>query len=165
MLGGNAPIENQAEGSGVDPSGTPIVDPSDSGTDPNSDNLGEPGDTGGEDDPTPISIADVAVAKNVVGTPVALPNGNFSVTYQMVIENTGSVDLANIQLTEDLETEFGAGVFASVITPPAITVGPSQAGSTAPTLSTWNGGLGGSSATTIFAGSDGTVGTRRCGHG
>ena len=72
---------------------------------------GEPGDTGGEDDPTPISIADVAVAKNVVGTPVALPNGNFSVTYQMVIENTGSVDLMPIiQLTEDLETEFGAGV-------------------------------------------------------
>ena len=74
-LGGAAPIENQAEGSGVDPSGTPIVDPSDSGTDPNSDNLGEPGDTGGEDDPTPISIADVAVAKSVVGTPTRLPNG------------------------------------------------------------------------------------------
>ena len=85
-LGANAPLENQAEGGGTDPGGTPISDPSDSGTDPNTDNPGAPGDTGGSNDPTPLTIADIAVAKNVVGTPTALANGNFSVTYQLVVE-------------------------------------------------------------------------------
>jgi len=157
QLGANAPIMNQADGAGTDPSGMPIMDASDSGTDPNGDNPGEPGDTGGHDDPTPITIADVAVAKSVLGSPTALSNGNFSVTYQLVIENTGAVNLSNIQLTEDLEMEFGAGVFVGVITPPSIAVPPADAGSTPPTLTTWNGGLGGSAASTIFAGSDGLL--------
>ena len=81
-------------------SGQPLTttDDSDSGTDPNSSNTGEPGDTGTTDDATPLYIADLSVAKAVVGTPVLEANGNYVVTYQLVIENTGTVDLANLNL-------------------------------------------------------------------
>jgi len=52
-----------------------------------------------------------------------LSNGNFSVTYEVVIENTGTVDLANLTLQEDLATQYGpAYVNASnltLTTPPA----------------------------------------------
>ena len=74
-------------------------------------------------------------------------------TYQMVIENTGSVDLTNIQLTEDLETEFGAGVFVGVTTAPAITAGPSDGGSTAPSLGAWDG----AGNANVFDGNSGTL--------
>ena len=77
-------LENQgtATGEGINPD-TGMADPalaamddSDNGTDPNADN-GE----GGLDDPTPIIIADVSVAKQVVGTPTLLANGNYCLLY------------------------------------------------------------------------------------
>ena len=151
-------FENSATAAGDGPSGE-VTDDSDSGTDPNGDNPGEPGDKGTSDDPTPIIIPDVSVAKAVVGTPTMLPNGNFSVTYSLVVQNTGTVDLDNLQLTENLEMEFGAGVYVGVITPPSIAVGPAETadGSAAPTLATWDGGLGASGSTTIFDGMSGTL--------
>ena len=130
-------FENTATGGGDDPAGNPVTDPSDSGSDPNSDNPGEPGDTGGHNDPTPITFSEVSVAKEVAAPPTALPNGNFSVPYSIVLQNTGTTVLNNLQVTEDLESEFGAGVFVGVTTAPSIT-GPSEAGSVAPVLSAWD---------------------------
>ena len=129
-------LNNQATagGNGVNPDGTPMTDPdgnpvmttddSDNGTDPAGEN-GE--DVNGDgivgNDWTPIIIADIAVAKEAVGTPTLLSSGNFEVTYQLVIENTGTVDLANLSLVEDLATQFGnvyvdAGLL-TLVTPPA----------------------------------------------
>ena len=118
-------LNNQATatGDGINPdTGLPdpalaATDDSDNGTDPNSDN-----GSGTIDDPTPIIIADVSAAKESVGTPVLLSNGNYEVTYQVVIENTGTVDLANLTLGEDLATQFGAAYVnaggLSVVTAP-----------------------------------------------
>ena len=112
-------LDNQATvgGRAVDQVGAPFIDilgnpiladdDSDSGTNPQGTNPGESGDIGTDADPTPIIIADVGAAKEVVGTPTLLPNGNFEATYQVVIENTGTVDLANLTLAEDLATQFG----------------------------------------------------------
>jgi len=132
-------FENTATGGGEDPSGTAVTDPSDSGTDPNGNNSGEPGDTGGHNDPTRIIIADVSAAKQVVGTPTQLPNGNFEAIYQVVIENTGTVDLADLTLTEDLFTQFnGAYVDAYDL---ALTVAPADPTSNiALDIANWNGG-------------------------
>ena len=119
-------------GRGVDQLGAPFTDilgnpiladdDSDSGTNPQGTNPGESGDVGTDADPTPIIIADVDAAKESVGTPALLPNGNFAATYQVVIENTGTVNLANLTLGEDLATQFGAAyVNASgltLVTPP-----------------------------------------------
>jgi len=51
--------------------------------------------------------ADIAVAKQVFGIPTLLPSGNFGVVYEVVVENTGQADLANLSLTEDFVNEFG----------------------------------------------------------
>ena len=114
------PLENQATvgGNAVDEMGNPLTnsagdllvasDDSDSGVSPQGTNPGENGDLGTSDDPTPIIIADIAAAKQVVGAPTRLANGNFSATYRVVVENTGTVDLANLTLSEDLATQLGA---------------------------------------------------------
>ena len=51
-----------------------------------------------------------------------LTNGNFEVIYQVVIENTGTVDLANLTLIEDLASQFGpayANAYGlTIVTPP-----------------------------------------------
>ena len=129
------PLENQATvaGNAVDALGNPLTnsageaivasDDSDSGASPQGTNPDENGDLGTSDDPTPIIIADISAAKQVVGAPTQLPNGNFAATYQVVVENTGTVDLANLTLSEDLATQLGAAFEnasgLSLTTPPS----------------------------------------------
>jgi len=81
----------------------------------------------------------VSAAKEVSGAPRLLSNGNFEATYQVVIKNTGTVDLANLTLAEDLATQFGvAYVNASGLT---ITTPPADPVSTVTLDSAnWNGG-------------------------
>ena len=74
--GTSGPLDNQVVASGdavdgqgnpiLDSSGTPITatDDSDSGTDPNGDNSNDQGDMGTSDDPTPLLIPDVGIAKS-----------------------------------------------------------------------------------------------------
>ena len=158
--GGAVPLENQVEGrvqftdDGVP---QPLSDLSDSGTDAAGSNPGEPGDSGGEDDPTPLEISDIAVAKYVLGRPTQLANGNWLVDYELVVENTGNVPLTNLQLSEDLEREFGVGVFVGVVSLPVISVGPTLPGSVAPSLAGWDGGLDASGNTILFDGVSGTL--------
>ena len=84
-----------------------VTDLSDSGTNPDDPNPDAPGDNGTSDDPTPLHIADLAIAKSIVGEPFLTDLGNFVVTYQLVVENTGTVDLGSLSLLEDLTTQFG----------------------------------------------------------
>ena len=104
-----------------------VTDNSDSGTSPQGNNLGENGDLGTSNDPTPVIIADISAAKQVVGTPTLLSNGNFEATYRVVVENIGTVDLANLTLTEDLATQLD-GAFESV-SDLALVTGPTNVNS------------------------------------
>ena len=121
--------------------GNPLLadDDSDSGANPQGTNPDESGDGGTDADPTPIIIADVAAAKESVGTPTLLANGNFEATYQVVIENIGTVNLANLTLGEDLATQFGSAyVNASGL---SLVTAPSDPSSTvALNAANWNGG-------------------------
>ena len=128
-------LENQAtsSGAGLDENGNPLtdvsgnpviaVDDSDNGVDPDGENSEDNADGIFGNDPTPIIIPDISVTKEVFGTPVALPNDNFAVTYQLVVENTGNVDLANLSLQDDLATQYGAAYVSAgsltLVTPPA----------------------------------------------
>ena len=97
----------------TDASGQPttVSDDSDSGINPNDENGEEVTQDGiYANDPTSILIADLGIAKSLVGEPVLTDLGNYVVTYQLVVENTGTVDLANISLLEDLETQFGSAL-------------------------------------------------------
>ena len=129
--GSATPLDNQAEATGTgqdedgnvltDDLGNPItaMDDSDSGSDPNSDNSGEPGDMRTTDDPTPLQISDIGVAKQVGTVTPTTTSGVFDVEYTVVVENTGTVDLANLQVIEDFSGEFGAA-FDSVQSPVTI---------------------------------------------
>ena len=95
--------------------GNPITasDVSDNGADPNAENGEEvTGDGVFANDPTPLLIADLGIAKSIVGEPQLLANGNYVATYQLVIENTGTLDLASLSLLEDLSGQFG-GAFVN----------------------------------------------------
>jgi len=91
-------LENQATstGAGLDESGDPLTDDSgnpitvsddsDNGTDPAGENGQDDGDGVYGNNPTPVIIADISIAKQVFGTPILLPNGNFEVVYELVTE-------------------------------------------------------------------------------
>ena len=112
-------LNNQAiaSGFGVNPDGTPLTDPlgnpvatsddSDNGIDPNGENAEDDGDGVAGNDPTPVIIADLAIAKSIVGEPTLNDQGFYVVSFQVAVENTGTVDLASLSLLEDLSTQFG----------------------------------------------------------
>ena len=76
---------------------------------------------------TPVNIADLGIAKAIVGEPVLTDFGNFVVTYQVVVENTGTVNLGQLSLLEDLAGQFGSAfVNAGNLT---VTSGTSDPGS------------------------------------
>ena len=89
----------ESTGEAVDSSGNPVTDAngdpvlvsdfSDSGSDPIGNNLGEPGDTFGTDDPTPLLIPSIGLAKT---SGDAVANGqDWDVTFTIVFENNGTV--------------------------------------------------------------------------
>ena len=143
-------LNNQAVagGFGVNPDGTPLTDPmgdpvttfddSDNGVDPNSENAEDNGDGVFGNDPTPVIIADLAIAKSIVGQPVLNEFGFFVVTFQVAVENTGTVDLGSLSLQEDLSNQFGpAFVNAGNL---QIVTGTSDPGSNITVdPATWNG--------------------------
>ena len=136
---GDQELENQAQTSGTDPlSGQTPSDDSDDPTigsdfDNNADN--DP------DDPTPLILPEVTLRKAVLGDPVPATSGtvgNFELTYDLGITNTGNDVLAALTLTENFATQFG-GAFVGLVGTPTIV------GSTASDLPeinpTYDGGL------------------------
>ena len=82
------------------------MDLSDSGTDPSDSNNGEPGDSFGSDDPTPLQIPSIGLAKSAGD---AVPNGeNFDVEFTLAVENNGTVFLNNLTLIDDIAAQFGS---------------------------------------------------------
>lgn len=128
-----------ARGTGQN-SGVPVEDLSTNGSsaDPNAD-----GNPRNDSVATPVRlppIAVIGVAKRVVSA-TANPAGAFGantvrIIYEVVVENFGGQNLTNVQLTENLNTTFGAGSFAVQNT--QITVAP-PAGSTITLNAGFNG--------------------------
>jgi len=144
-------LSNQAmvSGSGINPDATPMTDSngnlivatddSDNGLDPDGENDGEDSVDGiAGNDVTEILIADLGIAKAVVGEPVLTDIGNYVVTYRVVVENTGTVGLAELSLLEDLTSQFGSAfVGAGNLT---LATAPSATGSSIDVAAaSWNG--------------------------
>ncbi|MEM7734675.1 MAG: hypothetical protein AAF267_02695 [Deinococcota bacterium] len=62
----------------------------------------------------------IGIAKRVNGTPTNNGNGTYTVTYELLIENLGNVDLEDVTITDDLEATFGAGLNPTVTTAPTL---------------------------------------------
>ena len=115
--------QNQVQGS-ADSNQGPINDLSDDGLNPNTNN----GD-GGTNDPTPFEVPQIRVYK---GHSDAVSNGDgtSTITVTLRIENSGTVDLSNLSLSENLEAQFGAAYVSA--TTPTITIPPNNPGSHIP---------------------------------
>ena len=113
-----SPLDNTATAGGTAPGATGVVmDDSNTGTDPTGTGTGEtpgdnPGDVvGGTGPGTPTIITpppaspELGVSK-AAGVPTLNADGTFDVVYTLLLENTGNVDLTNITLVDDLETQF-----------------------------------------------------------
>ncbi|MEL6986280.1 MAG: hypothetical protein AAGK97_00470, partial [Bacteroidota bacterium] len=121
----NGTLDNQATATGTGSDGNPVMDVSDDGTDPNGDNPGEPGDMGTTDDPTPLLLPDVGLAKTITNVQAAVSGtmGNFDVTFKLTALNIGNDTLSMIALADtlDLATQLGGAAIA-VVSPPVITM-------------------------------------------
>ncbi len=117
------PHDNTATVEGTTPSGTPVTDDSTDGTDPDADGDDADGtvdddDVPDEDDPTPVSFDEspaIGLAKDVTSGPTSNGDGSFDVTYTLVVENLGDVDLSGLQVTDDLAVTFAAADAWSVV--------------------------------------------------
>ena len=99
----------------LDSTGAPIgaMDDSDSGADPSDPNSGAPGDMGTSDDPTPLLIPALNLAKEAGD---AVPNGdNFDVEFTLNWENTGTVALNGVEILDDIAAQFGAQFISATI--------------------------------------------------
>lgn len=102
---GDAP-DAQGDGNGTADGGT--TDTSDSGTNSDTDGDRIPNEAG-ENDPTDITIAMtpvIGVAKSA-GTVTDNNDGTFSVPFTINVRNYGNVDAHDVQIVENLVTEFG----------------------------------------------------------
>ncbi|MEM9557569.1 MAG: IPTL-CTERM sorting domain-containing protein [Acidobacteriota bacterium] len=124
------PFVNQAFASGTTPGGGSTSDPSDDGTDPDTDGDGNADEDAGagtcpstspadqcENDPTVFGVPDdpsIGAAKRVVSQ-TDNGSGTFDVTFAMLIENLGNVDLLDVQAVEGLNSTFPAPATFSVV--------------------------------------------------
>ncbi len=98
-------FENNATISGTDPTGAAVEDDSVNGSDPDPEGTGD----AAAESPTPLALAVepmIAVAKQVVGTPTANSDGSFRTTFELIVANTGPIELRNVNVTDDLQAQW-----------------------------------------------------------
>ena len=117
---------NQVQGTGTSPGGETVIDDSDNGFPSDPDGDGNPNEPG-ENDPTPLNFNDIpdnpviGVAKGVSSI-IRLEENRFRITYDLLVENLGNVNLNDVELTENLDDTFGAGTFSvTSVTSPTLT--------------------------------------------
>jgi uncharacterized repeat protein (TIGR01451 family) len=145
-LNANGQLENFAMAAGMDATNTTVSDVSD---DPNNTTNSDANSDGEPDDVTAIGFARLAVTKAVVGPPTAATSGaagNFDVTFNFVVTNTGSETLSHLSLMDDLATQYG-GAFVGVLPGSVVVTNVDATG--APTA---NAGFNGTLGSDLLAG-------------
>ena len=89
----------------------------------------------------------------IPAAPVELPNGNYAVTYDFVIGNTGGAEMCNLDLLEDFDTQLGCA-FQNIISTTPIALTNTSSNSTTPTA---NIAYDGTAATANLFNSDGCL--------
>ena len=108
---------NQVVASADGANGVPAMDDSDNGTNPNTNN-----GVGGTDDPSPSLIPQIR-SRKTHGPFINHGDGTFTIPVMIDVLNSGTVDLTNLTLTDDIASEFGPA-FISVSNPAINPLGP-----------------------------------------
>lgn len=90
-----------------------------------------------------VSVSELGISKSAA-TPVLNDNGTYDVTYSLVMENTGTEILNNLQIQDNLAAQMGASfvtsdegvLFNGVITGPSVVLTNTSGASAAPTANT-----------------------------
>jgi fimbrial isopeptide formation D2 family protein/uncharacterized repeat protein (TIGR01451 family) len=117
-----ASYTNTATATADDPDGDPVTDISQNGDDDDPDGDGDPTNNS---DPTPLALSEapgIGLAKVLNGI-IDNGNGTFTLSLTFRVENTGDVNLNNVQVTDDLTATFpDPATFAVVtVTSPGLT--------------------------------------------
>ena len=108
------------------------------------------------------SISELGIAKSAA-TPVLNDNGTYNVAYSVVMENTGTTVLNNLQIEDNLASQMGAAfvtsdegvLFNGIITGPNVALTNTSTTSVAPTANTANYDGGGNNG--LLIGTDGEL--------
>lgn len=114
-------VTSQATVSAIDYStatALPTSDLSDSGSNPAGTNAMAPGDTGSADDVTHVLIGDAGLVNEV--TDIERDGIHLILTMDFVLENTGTADLGNLVLIDELRNQLGEN-FDRIVDEPRIT--------------------------------------------
>ena len=110
-----ASYTNTATATADDPDGDPITDVSQNGTDPDPDGDGDPTNNSV---PTPLALSEapgIGLAKVLNGI-IDNGNGTFTLSLTFRVENTGDVNLNDVQVTDDLTATFPTPAAYTVVT-------------------------------------------------
>ena len=80
-------------------------------------------------------IPEIAVVKRLIGSADGSIAGNRQLTYELIVENTGSIELTDLSLLENLGAQFGAA-YQGVVSAPTIT---NSTADIDPNLAIWDG--------------------------
>jgi len=145
---------NDNDGDGIDDAvGASFADPNGIVNNPSNDLGNQTGDTSEVGFREVSELSAVELTKEIIAATNAASGitGNFDVTYQLVLENTGDLTLDDLRLTEDLATQFG-GAFVGISGTPTISAGP---GSVVPGVNpNFDGGI---TDANIFDGTSGEI--------
>jgi uncharacterized repeat protein (TIGR01451 family) len=102
------PYGNSATGNGTSAGGSFVTDTSTDGVNPDANGNGNPAD---DSAPTNVTFSEtprIGVAKSVVQGPTSNGNGSFSLTYRILVGNSGNVPVHDVQVADDLATTFSS---------------------------------------------------------
>jgi len=132
------PYANTASTQGTSPAAATAGDVSADGTVPDADGNGDPTDDSGATFVSFTEAPELGAAKRVLSGPVNNGNGTYSLTYALVVQNSGDVELRNLQLIDDLAAAFagasGFTVDAVTVTGGGLTADPAYTGTAPDTL-------------------------------
>ena len=109
------PFENQGFLTGQDPNGNLVMDASQDGSEPDPNNDGNGTD---DNDPTIINFnfdGSIGAAKRVSEGPILSTNGCYDVTFEINVQNYGTVDISGVQVTENLDAVFSMNDIWNVV--------------------------------------------------
>jgi len=164
IAGAPAALDNTATAGGTPPSGTPVMDDSNTGTDIDGAPTGEvPSDNpAGPGVPTPITpptaVDSIGVVKSATTIGALQTDGTFDVTYTLLIENTGGSILTSLTLVDDLSaaTQLGSA-FNGITAAPVVTLVNNATGNAVAPTTNGAAFTGTGSGTALIIGTDGRI--------
>jgi uncharacterized protein affecting Mg2+/Co2+ transport len=109
------PYGNSATGSATSTGGAALSDASTAGSNPDPNGNGDPTDDSALTNVTFSESPRIGIAKAITSGPTNNGNGTYSLTYSILIVNSGDVPVHNVQVTDNLAATFAGAMGFNVV--------------------------------------------------